>query len=583
MSKQEIIEKLTALLEQPALSVQKEIKEIEKEYKKIWTEEFEKAKQAFIENGGKAKDFVYNKSKEDEIIVNLFNKFEKKKVEEEKKLEQIRQENKIKKEELLKQLELLAEAEVQDITVVVKKLREIQNKWKEIGDLNKKDFVELQRKYNLLLDRINENIRAFTILQQYDLQKNTELKEELLNKLEALLKLDDIKKIEELWKLYRKEWNQIGKVLSEKQDEIRERFNLINNKIKEKLDNFFAEKEAEKQKNLELKNKLLAELRSIIDQLKNETSVAWKEVNEKVLKIKSEWIKIGSIPNEFIDKISKEYNSLLDVYYEAKRKRIEEIQKKQEEIKKLKEKIISEVQNLTNSQNLIEASKRVIQLQEEWKKYYLRDNDENTKLNQLFKSVCDAFFEKKRQFEKEKIQQEKDNLVKKLELIQRIKEYQPDKNNPEKALQQIQEFIKEWNSIGHVPVEEKDKVNDDFFSRINYLYAELNLTEEKRRAIEYKSKIQQLIESSANPLNFLTKEEKFIRQKISELKSDIIQVENNLAFFKNAKPDNPILKEVLQKKEKLETTLNEWTNKLNIIQSFIANYKKSKQTTQSEQ
>ncbi|PQV66769.1 hypothetical protein, partial [Cronobacter sakazakii] len=65
----------------------KEVRTLEKEYKKIWTEEFEKAKQTFIDEGGKAKDFNYSKSKEDEEIAELLQKFEKKKEAEEKQLE----------------------------------------------------------------------------------------------------------------------------------------------------------------------------------------------------------------------------------------------------------------------------------------------------------------------------------------------------------------------------------------------------------------------------------------------------------------------------------------------------------------
>ena len=165
MSKQEIIEKLKELLEQPALSVQKEVKQLEKEYKKTWTEEFEKAKQTFIDEGGKAKDFVYTETKEDEQFKELIKRFEKKKKEEEKKLETLQESNKRKKEELIGQLEVLAEADIKDITPIVKKLRKIQNKWKEIKELKKSDYNELQRKYNLLLDKINENIKANNKLQ----------------------------------------------------------------------------------------------------------------------------------------------------------------------------------------------------------------------------------------------------------------------------------------------------------------------------------------------------------------------------------------------------------------------------------
>ncbi|MCX8144517.1 MAG: DUF349 domain-containing protein [Bacteroidia bacterium] len=577
MSKQEIIEKLKELLEQPALIVQKEVKQLEKEYKKIWTEEFEKAKQTFIDEGGKAKDFVYTETKEDEQFKELIERFEKKKKEEEKKLEALQESNKRKKEELIGQLEVLAEADIKDITPIVKKLREIQNQWKEIKELKKSDYTELQRKYNLLLDKINENIKAFDKLQEYNYEKNTELKEELLQKMEALLQLDDYKKIEELFKTYKKEWKQIGNVLSEKYAEIKSRFDAINQKINEKLDAFYATLEEEKRKNLDRKNELLKELEAITEKLKNNENILWKEINEKVQSIQQEWLKIGHIPADLVKEVQEKYNALLDIYYDAKRKHQEYIQKKQEEIKQLKEKLLNEVQQLIESKDIDAATKRVIQIQQEWKKFYLRNKEENDQLNQKFKETCDAFFEKKKNIEKERIQQEKDNLVKKLELINRLKHTEFDKNNPEEALQKIQEFIKEFNSIGHVPIEEKDKVYDEFFGKINQLYAELQLSEEKRQSILYKSKLQQLVQSSTNPIETLSKEEKFIKRKISDLENELTQIDNNLAFFKNAKSDNPLLKEAFEKKEKVNHLIEEWKLKLNIVRGMLSEYKKVQQ------
>ncbi|GAB4202286.1 MAG: hypothetical protein Fur0023_07950 [Bacteroidia bacterium] len=575
MNKQEIIEKLKELLNQPAMEVYKEVRALEKEYKKIWTEEFEKAKQAFIDEGGKAKDFVYVKSNEDEVVAELILRLEKKKEAEEEKLKHLQEENKRKKEELISQMEALANAEVNDITPIIKKLREIQNQWKEIKELKKSDYAELQRKYNTLLDKINENIKAFSTLQEYDAQKNTELKEELLAKMEHLLSLDDPKKINNLFESYRREWNKIGNVISEKYAEIKTRYNEINQKIKQKLDTFYQALEEEKNKNFERKKQLINELKSITDKLSAQENIFWKDLNEKIQNLKNEWISIGHIPSEYVKEINEEYNRLLDIYYDAKRKHIEYIQKKQEEIKAAKEKILQELEKLKDSQDFDQNTKKIIQLQQEWKKHYLTNKEENEKLNQLFKQYCDTFFENKRNYDKQKIQEEKDNLVKKLEIIQKLKNTTFDKSNPETVLQQIQEFIKEWNAVGHVPIEEKDKVNDDFYSIINQLYADLQLSDEKRHSIQYKSKIQQLIQSSPNPIETLNKEEKFIKKKISELKNELLQIDNNLAFFKNAKSDNPLLKEAHQKKEKISSYINEWESKLNIIRGFLGELKKS--------
>lgn len=579
MNKQEIIEKLKEILQQQsALEFQKDVRNLEKEYKKIWTEEFEKAKQAFIDEGGKARDFEYVKSKEDEEITDLLYKFEKKKESEEEKLARLREENKNKKERLLAELEALAEADVKDIAPVIKKMREIQSQWKEIKDLKKSDHAELQRKYNTLLDKINENIKAFSTLQEYDFQKNTELKEELLNKLEALLSIDDLKKVEDLYKAYKKEWNQIGNVISEKYAEIRTRYSELNTKIKEKLDAYYQSLEEERNKNLEQKKQLISQLKEITNQIVQSQNIFWKDINEKIAQIKKAWDETGHIPSDFVKTINEEYNQLLDIYYDAKRKHSEEIQKKQGEIKQLKENILKELETLKDSKDFEKTYKRIIQLQQEWKKFYLRNKEENDKLNLQFKQYCDIFFENKRNAEKEKIQEEKDNLVKKLELINKLKETTFDKSNPESVLQKIQEFTKEWNEIGHVPIEEKDKVYDEFFGKINQLYAELDLSEEKRHAIQYKSKIQQMVQSSSNPVDMLQKEEKFIKKKITELENERAQIDNNLAFFKHSKSDNPLLKEAFQKKEKINTYIDEWKQKLNILQGVLSEYKKSNQT-----
>jgi len=75
-----IITKLEEMLQQPeASAVAHQMRTLQKEYQKLWTAEFEKAKQEFVEEGGKAKEFEYAKSPEDIKISELIEKFEKRK------------------------------------------------------------------------------------------------------------------------------------------------------------------------------------------------------------------------------------------------------------------------------------------------------------------------------------------------------------------------------------------------------------------------------------------------------------------------------------------------------------------------
>jgi hypothetical protein len=78
--KTELITKLEELLSKDAGEVDTDVRTLQKEYQKLWTLEFEKAKQQFIDDGGKANQFEYPKQPEDihfEGLVEKYNKLKK--------------------------------------------------------------------------------------------------------------------------------------------------------------------------------------------------------------------------------------------------------------------------------------------------------------------------------------------------------------------------------------------------------------------------------------------------------------------------------------------------------------------------
>jgi hypothetical protein len=83
--KTELISKLEELLTKDAGEVANDVRALQKEYQKLWTLEFEKAKQAFVDEGGKAKEFEYPKQAEDLKFESLIDKFAKLKKESDNK------------------------------------------------------------------------------------------------------------------------------------------------------------------------------------------------------------------------------------------------------------------------------------------------------------------------------------------------------------------------------------------------------------------------------------------------------------------------------------------------------------------
>ena len=74
--KSEIILKLEELLSSPDVqSVAGGVRAVQKQYEEVFQKELEKAREEFIQEGGKSRDFIYAKSQEDEKIIQLLERF----------------------------------------------------------------------------------------------------------------------------------------------------------------------------------------------------------------------------------------------------------------------------------------------------------------------------------------------------------------------------------------------------------------------------------------------------------------------------------------------------------------------------
>ena len=93
-------------------------------------------------------------------------------------------------------------------------------------------------------------------------------------------------------------------------------------------------------------------------------------------------------------------------------------------------------------------------------------------------------------------------------------------------------FQREWMDIGHVPMKEKDKLNNQFREAINKRLDELKISAREIETLQYRSRVEQMKKGSGGGKS-LGKERSFLQSKISQLKSDINTWENNLGFLAN--------------------------------------------------
>ena len=127
----------------------------------------------------------------------------------------------------------------------------------------------------------------------------------------------------------------------------------------------------------------------------------------------------------------------------------------------------------------------------------------------------------------------------------------------------MQKLIEEYNSIGHVPYKEKDKLYDEFHAVVDQLYKELNISSARRRLSNFKNKIKNVAEQGENALD---NERARLMRQYEAIKNEVQTYENNLGFLNaSSKKGNSLIDEMNRKVQKLKDDMNLVREKIKAI------------------
>src|SRR5688572_10948674 len=145
--KSELISRLEELLSKDAVEVASDVRALQKEYQKIWTAEFEKARQAFLDDGGNIRDFEYHKGADDHKFEALVEQYGKLKKEADAKLAAAQARNLTIRQEIIAKIKDLSHVS-ENVGAAVRKLQELQAQWKETGQVSPHKYKEVQSEYS---------------------------------------------------------------------------------------------------------------------------------------------------------------------------------------------------------------------------------------------------------------------------------------------------------------------------------------------------------------------------------------------------------------------------------------------------
>jgi hypothetical protein len=569
--KTDLIAKLEELLTKEAGEVAHEVRALQKEYQKLWTLEFEKARQAFIDEGGKAKEFEYPKQAEDLKFESLVDKFTKLKKESDAKQAAEQEKNLTIRMDIISKIRDLSKLS-ENVGAAMKKLQELQTQWKETGAVSSHKYKEVQAEYSKAMEEFYYNLKIYRDLQEHDLKRNHENKLALIEKLKGVASVDNIKEAERLIKVYRNEWEEIGPVPNEKWEETKSAFKAALDDIYSKIKAHYNAIEERRENSLQTKVSLIERAKELVNGIENAGMKKWNDATEKLIALQGEWKSAGKISEKDNDKVWAEFRAVCDSFFEKKKEFFAGMNEKFAASRKIKNELIAKAEAMKDSTDWQKTSQALMKLQDEWKKHPGHGDKEEPHLFQKFRKACNAFFDaKKAHFEGVDASYE-NNLKVKEELLAKINSFDETTSREE-----LKAIATEWNNAGLVPMKDKKRVNDAFYSKLDELYEKLNIDKAEKAAMQYKNKIERLA-SSENAFDALRKEGDYLKKISDEINNNIRTYENNLGFFKHSK-GNPLMTEVQNKIEAEKAKLADLKTKRDLVTAELNKIRESQKTT----
>ena len=489
-----------------------------------------------------------------DLINELSKKLAKEKETQRKQSETVREQ----KEILIQQLEELIQNE-QNIGKAFANLKSIRESWTNLSEKSPLEQKDVDKKFTKKLEDFYYNINIYKAIQEHDLKRNQQRKKVILEKLEKATSTETSKNLILAIKQLRAEWESIGPVTKELQDEF---WTEYRNLLDTLYSNFKDFKTSEKEEQIVNLNKKLALIQYLkeIDFSELKTVRDWKSKVKKVLNKQEEWKSIGFVPKDSKDDLWKSYRSACDVFFEAKKVFFDKQKKVFKANKALKNALCKKAEELLQSENAYELTKEFIDMQSQWKKIGPVHQRDEQYLWHKFQNTCNNFFQQKKDSKKQ-LDAEKDAInIEKEAIINGLKETSIDSE------QQLLEHLSLWW-----------KTNRDYTRRSNQLQGQFhevlesklnNKTAQEFENENIQSKIGIYKEFNDDGV-MLSKERRIIQDKITALQKDISQYENNLSFFGNTKGADALMKDVYLKMDSLNSQITVLKDQLKLIKTSL--------------
>ena len=566
LTKEDIIGKLTELLESPIEEVRNEMDFLKHAFYKIHRVEVDELKKDFLDNGGEELDFVAPIDEAETKVKDLLAAFKEKKAALHAKEEEQKGANYALKLQLIDRLKELTESQ-DDFNKLYNEFKDIQQRWKEIKLVPQEHANELWRNYQIYSERFYDIIKINNQFRDYDFKKNMELKTALCETVEKLQDESDvISAFHQLQKLHQ-QWREIGPVAKEQREEIWTRFKAASTIINKHHQAHFETLKGKEQENLEAKIAICEQIETIDFSLLT-TFKIWEEKNKEVIGLQEKWKTIGFAPKKHNVKVFERFRAACDTYFNAKSQFYKGIKEDMEKNLQKKIELCEKAEALKDNTNWKETVEKMIALQKEWKTIGSISRRHSDLVWKRFITACDYFFEQKNKNVTSQKSVELENLAAKKEMISKINTL--DESLPyDEALALLKGYMAEWNAIGFVPFKEKDKIYKEYHETIDKQFDRLKIDQSDRKMQTFRSNLNDMASGERGKGKIYGERDRLMRN-YERMKSELQTYENNIGFLSiSSKGGGGLVKEMERKIEKLKEEMELIIKKIDAIDETL--------------
>jgi hypothetical protein len=538
---EDIVARIKVLAEDPLNAPKEELDQLKQAFYKLHRAAVDAAREAHIAAGGTIEEFKADTTQE-EAYKAAMSVIKEKRAEQLREEERIREENALRKEAILDRIQTMVENADKE-QASYNDFKALQQEWKEVGEVSATKQTDLWKRYQQLTERFYDILKLNIEFREYDFKKNLENKVRLCESAERLAEEEDVvSAFHQLQKLHQ-EYRETGPVAKELREDIWNRFKNASTLVNKRHQQHFEELKKKEQENLEKKTAICEAVEAIeLDKLTGYS--LWNEKTQEVIALQEEWKTIGFAPQKMNTKIFERFRAACDNFFNQKGEFFKGMRDGLTENLEKKLSLCEQAEALQNSTDWKGTADKLAALQREWKTIGPVAKKQSDIVWKRFITACDAFYEKRKEAGSTQRSVEHENLAKKKEVIAALSAINPE-DISEADASKMHDLIKEWNSIGHVPFRDKDKIYKQYKAIIDSLFDALHKNEASKKVARFKDSIKE-------GMNVNRERERLLRA-YDNLCNEIKTYGNNLGFLtSSSKSGNSLVAEMQRKMEKLK-------------------------------